>query len=147
MVELRPFRKLRWQQASASPWFCDIKCAIVIFFNLTHKLVPTYWHTNSTQLLYQLSLSHQFKYHQWGRRGSDRMLPGFITTYAISAIKVVSLNPVLGEVYSIQLMWPSLSATCNKSVVFSGYCTNKTDRHDITKILLKVVSNIITLIL
>ena len=32
------------------------------------------------------------------------------------------------------------SVTCNKSVVFS---TNKTDRHDITEILLKVVLNTI----
>ena len=31
------------------------------------------------------------------------------------------------------------------SVVFSGYCTNKTDRHDITEIMLKVVLNTITL--
>jgi hypothetical protein len=38
-----------------------------------------------------------------------------------------------------------------RSMVFSGYyrfpSTNKTDRHDITEILLKVASNIITLTL
>jgi hypothetical protein len=28
--------------------------------------------------------------------------------------------------------------TCDRSVVFSGYSTNKTDHHDITEILLKV---------
>jgi len=36
--------------------------------------------------------------------------------------------------------------TCDRSVVFSGYSissTNKTDRHDITEILLKVVLNTI----
>ena len=32
-------------------------------------------------------------------------------------------------------MW-CLSMTCNKSVVISGYSINKTDRHDITEILL-----------
>jgi hypothetical protein len=39
-----------------------------------------------------------------GRRGQDHMVVGFITTYAISAIttKVVSSNPVHGEMYSIQ---------------------------------------------
>jgi hypothetical protein len=58
--------------------------------------------------------------------------------------KVVSLNPVHGEVYSIK----HLSVTCNRSVVFSGYSgfsTNKTDCHNITEILLKVVLNTINL--
>jgi hypothetical protein len=38
-------------------------------------------------------------------------------------------------------MWQSLSVTCGKLVVFSGTpvsSTNKTDRHDIAEILLKV---------
>jgi hypothetical protein len=33
-------------------------------------------------------------------------------------------------------MWKSASVNCSRSVVFSGF--NKTDRHDITEILLKV---------
>ena len=37
----------------------------------------------------------------WGHRGRDRMVIGFTTTCAI-ATKVVSLNPVHGEVYSVQ---------------------------------------------
>ena len=32
----------------------------------------------------------------------------------------------------------SLSVTCDRSVVFSRYSTNKTDHHDITEIFLKV---------
>jgi hypothetical protein len=48
-------------------------------------------------------------------------------------------------------MWKSLSVTYTRSVVFSGYSglpnTNKTDCHDITEILLKMVLNIITLTL
>ena len=36
------------------------------------------------------------------------------------------------------IIW-SLLVNCSRSVVFSGYSTNKTDRHDITEILLKVV--------
>jgi hypothetical protein len=37
-----------------------------------------------------------------------------------------------------------LSVTCDRSVVFYGYSsTNKTDRHDITEILLKVALNTI----
>jgi hypothetical protein len=41
----------------------------------------------------------------------------------------------------------SLSVTCNRSVVFSGYfdfLTNKTDRHNITEILLKVALSTIS---
>ena len=39
--------------------------------------------------------------HTWGCHGRDRRVVGFTTTSAISA-KVVSSNPVHGEVYSIQ---------------------------------------------
>jgi hypothetical protein len=35
-------------------------------------------------------------------RGRDRMVLGFTTTCATSATKDVSLNPVRGEVYSMQ---------------------------------------------
>ena len=61
----------------------------------------------------------------------------------------MSLNPAQDEVYSIQHMWSSLSVTCDRgrwispgTVVSS---TNKTDRHDIIEILLKVALNTITL--
>jgi len=58
-----------------------------------------------------------------------------ITTDAVSS------NLDQGEVYNI--MWYSLSVTCDRSIVFSGYSTNKTDRHDITEMLLKVALNTI----
>ena len=57
---------------------------------------------------------------------------------------VVSSNLDQGEVYNI--MWSSLSVTCDKSVVFSGppvSPTNKTYRHDIAEILLKIALNTI----
>ena len=60
------------------------------------------------------------------------------------ATKVVSSNPAHGGVYSIQHYVISLSVTCDRLVVFS---TNKIDCQDITEILLKVVSNTITLTL
>ena len=58
----------------------------------------------------------------------------------------VSSNLDQGEVYNV--MWWSLSVTCDRSVVFSGSSdpvssTNKTDRRDITEILLKVALSII----
>jgi len=37
----------------------------------------------------------------WGRRGRDRIVVGFKTTYAISATKIASVNPVHGVMYSI----------------------------------------------
>jgi hypothetical protein len=37
--------------------------------------------------------------------------------------------------------------TCDRSEVFSVYSTNKTDRHDITEILLRAALNTITLTL
>ena len=58
--------------------------------------------------------------------------------------KGVILIPVHGEVYLIQHYVIKLSVICDRSVVFSGYSTNKTDCHDITEILLKVA--LITLI-
>ena len=55
--------------------------------------------------------------------------------------EVVSSNPAHGEVCSIQ-NYVGLSATCNRSLVFS---TSKTDCHDITEILLKMVLNTTTI--
>jgi hypothetical protein len=52
---------------------------------------------------------------------------------------VVGSNLDQGEMYNI--MRSSLSVACDRLVVFSGPAvssTNKTDRHHITKILLKV---------
>jgi len=52
----------------------------------------------------------------WGRRGRHRMVVAFTATCVINAYryKVVSSNPVDGEVHS-------LSVTCDRSVVFSEY--------------------------
>jgi hypothetical protein len=57
-----------------------------------------------------------------------------------SVPKVVSLNPVHGEVYSIQ--HHVIKFVCDLWQV-SGFLTNKTDHHDITEILLKVPLNTI----
>jgi hypothetical protein len=80
------------------------------------------------------------------------MVVEFTTTYATSAVpvttNVASSNTIHGEVYSIQkylkkfvsdLRWVSLGTPVS--------CTNKTDRHDITEILLNVALNTITLTL
>jgi hypothetical protein len=54
--------------------------------------------------------------------------------------KVVSSNPAHDEVYSIHYIL-ILAVICDRPVDFS---TNKTDRHDITEKLLKLVLNTIT---
>ena len=61
--------------------------------------------------------------------------------------KVVSLNPVHGEVYSIQHYVIKFASDLLQVGGFSSSTpvssTNKTDRHDITEILLKVALNTI----
>ena len=49
--------------------------------------------------------------------------------------------PLMASCTWYNIMWSSLSVTYSRSMVFSGYSgsfTNKTDRHNITEILLKV---------
>ena len=63
----------------------------------------------------------------------------------------VSSNPAHGEVYSIQHYVINFVSDLHQvgwfSLGTSVSSTNKTDRHDITEILLKVALNIITLTL
>ena len=67
-----------------------------------------------------------------GRHGNDRMVVG--------VTHIVSSNPAQARCTRYNIMQYSLSVTCDRSVVFSGY-SNKTDRHDITEILLKPKTN------
>ena len=67
-------------------------------------------------------------------------------TQCLSPLTLWVLTLFMGRCTRYNIMWSSLSVTCNRSVVFSGYSfssTNKTDCHDITEILLKVVLNTI----
>ena len=61
---------------------------------------------------------------QRGGRCRDRMVVRFTLQLPVWSVhittKVVSSNPVHGEVYSIK-HWSSLSVTCDRSVDFSGY--------------------------
>ena len=67
-----------------------------------------------------------------GRRGHDCMVVGFITTYAISVLSPLTLLVRIrsGEMYSIQHYVIKFVSDLRQ--------VNKTDRHDITVILLKV---------
>jgi hypothetical protein len=79
-----------------------------------------------------------------GRRGCDLQL--HVQSVPI-ATTVASSNPVYGEVYSIQhyvikfLHWLATGQWFSPGTTVSS--TNKTERHDITEILLKVTLNTI----
>jgi len=77
-------------------------------------------------------------YISGGRRGRDRIVGGFTTTCAKVPIttKVVSSNPAMARCTRYNIT----DKVCLGTPVSS---TNKTDRHDITEILLKVALNTI----
>ena len=79
-----------------------------------------------------------------GRRGRDRMVVGFTTTYMQSVpftSKVVSSNPVHGEEYSIQHYGIKFVSDLRQVGGFSPgtpvSSTNKTKLHDVIEICLK----------
>ena len=71
-------------------------------------------------------------------------LPNYLCNQFLSPLKVVSELETCSWQGALctTFMWKNLSVTCSRSVVFT---TNKTERHDITEILLKVALNTITL--
>ena len=80
------------------------------------------------------------------------MVVGYITTYEISAYHHYScaFESRSGEVYSIQQYVMKFVSDLWQVGGFSGYSgfpSNKTDRHDTTEIFLKVALNTITLTL
>ena len=62
-------------------------------------------------------------------------------------VRVVISNPIIAGCIRYNIILKGLSVTCDRFVVFSVPCTNKTDRHDITDILLKVTLNAIAITL
>jgi hypothetical protein len=81
----------------------------------------------------------------WDRRGGDRMVVGFTTTYEINSIttNVVSLNSAHATFVGV-LYTTVCDKVCNWLVAgqwispgTTASSTNKTDGHDITEILLK----------
>ena len=82
--------------------------------------------------------------NSWG--GRDSMVVGLTTACAITT-KVVSLNPVHCEVYSVQYYVIRLATGRWFSPGTLVYSTNTTDRLDVIKILLKVALSTITLTL
>ena len=81
----------------------------------------------------------------WGRCGGDRIVVGFTTTSAISAYHnwccVLKSRSGWGVQHYV------IKFVSDLWQVFSGSSTNKTERHYITEILLKVVLNNINVVL
>jgi hypothetical protein len=81
------------------------------------------------------------------RLGCDHMVVGFATTYAISAYHYKNCE------FESHSWWYVLDTPCDKAWQWHAagqwfspvFYTNKTDHHDITKILLKVALNTLTL--
>ena len=96
-------------------------------------------------LLFFLSFSR-------GRRYRDCMVAGFTTTYVVSAYHHLrcELEPRSNEGYSIQHYVIKFVSDLRQVGGFSPgtpvSSINKTDRHDMTEILLKVALNTTTLI-
>jgi len=116
------------------------------------------------QILYIYKLKHSF--YLRGRRGRDQMVVGF-TTLSVQSVPittyVVSSNTVHGKVYSIQhymikfvsdlrqvggflrVLWfpPPIKLVTGRwfSLGTPVSSTNKTDRYDITEMLLQVALN------
>jgi hypothetical protein len=77
-----------------------------------------------------------------GRRTRDRMVVGFTTTYAISTYHHCYCEFESRSGRGVQHYVIKFVSNLRQIGVFSGYSgssTNKSDRHDITDILLKVV--------
>ena len=95
--------------------------------------------------------THTHKIHLFPnfRPDRDRMVVGSPLQSVSFIINVVSSNPVLGEVYSIQhyvIKFVNDFATCRWfSPGIPVSATNTTDHHHITEILLKVALNTIIL--
>ena len=124
---------------------------------------------NHTQILawtyYIISISNKIKnkkYHTVGTftKSNRKVWPSWSESYdswiynlPVQSVpittKVVSLNPVHGEVYSIHYV-TKFVRDCDRSMFFFPgtpvSSTNKTDRQDIAELLLKMAPSIITLI-
>jgi len=80
----------------------------------------------------------------------DSLIYNYLCNQCISPLKIWVQTPFMERCTRNNIMWYSLSENCDRSNRWfspgtSVSPTNKTDRHDITEILLKVVLNTINL--
>jgi hypothetical protein len=81
--------------------------------------------------------------YNWGRRGRDRMVVGFTTSYAISARfcfkHILLISARCTTLYDKVCQWLAAGLWFSSGPPVSSI--NETDYHDIAEILLKVVLN------
>ena len=119
-------------------------------FNSYLKLMGICWYvaflTSNMKLLYMCFFSKQMR----DRRGHNRIVVGFRTTYAINFYQHYrcEFESRSGEVYSIQHYVIKFVSDVRQIIGFlltePVSSINKTDRHDITELVLKVAFNDIT---
>ena len=142
------YSKICWISRIHESWHIQTK-------SLSYDMPTVDWTININQWLHTIHKGCikigrfyivMFFYCLSGRRGHHRMVIGFITTYAISVYHhsrcEVESSP--GEVYSIQ--YNVIKFVSDLRLFFPGTpvsSTNKTDRHNVTEILLTVASNAI----
>jgi hypothetical protein len=117
-----------------------LKLLIFMLLNLMINLFTLY------HVLLQIC-NYIYSWYKRGRRGRNRMVVGFATTVPRQSVAiitdVVSSNLDHGEEYNIMWFCQWLAAGRWFSAGPPVSSTNKTDRHDITEILLKVALNTI----
>ena len=119
-------------------------------FNATFNNISViYW--RSVLLVEQTRVPQQVTdklYHIMWSWSHGSWIYNYLYNQCLSPLKLWIRTPLKERCTRYNIMWWSLSVTCDSSVFFSGYSslvssTNKTDRHDITEILLKVAINTI----
>ena len=118
------------------------------FLSCNRKLHISYWISNDNTDVF-VKKNKSYDQHNRGHLGRDHMVVGFTTTYKINAYHHYCcefescswwgvLNTTLCEKVC---QWHATGLWFSMSTPVSS--TNKTDRHDITEILLKVALNTI----
>ena len=132
--------------------YCVVLYVLVVMLSFIIVLIRLSWlccfvSANCVVLYFSVQLFIFTSIQGRGRRGRDRMVDGFTTTYAISF-----LSPLIWWVQiSIRARCTTLGDKVCQWLVTGRWfspgpavsSTNKTDRHDIMVILLKVASNTI----
>jgi hypothetical protein len=102
-------------------------------------LLPSY-PVNKCTITIEYGPSWSWSYGSW--------IYNYMCNQCLSPIQLWVWTLFMARCTRCNIMWQILSVTCDRSVVFFGYSvvssTNKTNRHDITEILLKVALNTIT---
>ena len=143
------------KKLQALPHFIDLICSPKIN-NLINRNLSSLFifypprSTNMIQYHVYHVISGNLLTHSRAHCGLDCMVVGLQLPMQSVPIttNIVSSNPAQAKCTQYNIMWSSLSVTCDMSVVFSVTTVssiNKNYHHDITEILLKVALNTITL--